>query len=291
MSYSNTYHLDCVDDIIDYNSGCCVSAEFGRVRSVAFIRKRYLQQILADPTNLTVWTTGLASGDIVILPLTSGKFDSGFPVKLKGFGRRLSTHGYRDMLLSFTIPAAKGNYEFFDDLDRRRDYVPAYRTGTLLHICDAAGDILTKENVEDDIESEITWGVDCTVRSKRIPIKIEASTLLSLFACDGITVPGGSGSGANCNIVSDFWITTPGTTEISGPSAIWGYDIADIDTILLLDKEGGGLKQVFAGTPGDGQYRHNKIANKVIFDPAVPFEASGGLGQPATINIVFYKKV
>lgn len=181
MSYSSTYYMDCDQDPIALDPE--FRQEYGRVRSVAFIRKGYLQQILSDPENLTLWTDGIDNGNIIILERTTGSFDSGTPLKLKGYGRRLTTHGYRDMQLNFNICCNKSNYEFFNDLDKRIDYVPAFRTGSYLHIFDSQADILTKEEAQDDIESVVLWTIECTVRSRNLPIKIDSSSLLSLFAC------------------------------------------------------------------------------------------------------------
>jgi hypothetical protein len=185
MSYSQAYHLDCEQSVDQYNSACCIPTEFGRVRSVAFIRKAYLQQILSsDPENLTYWTDGIASSDIVVLTFTTGTFDSGVPQKLKGYGRRTSTHGPRLMQLNFFIPADKNNFSFFDDLNFRTDYVPAFRTGSWLHLFDSAADIITKEVIEEDLEGSVLWSVECTVRSRNLPRKYDASLIGSVFSCN-----------------------------------------------------------------------------------------------------------
>jgi hypothetical protein len=187
MSYSQAYYLDCLQPVDTYNSDCCIPTEFGRVRSVAFIRKAYLQQILSIPNDLTKWQTGLANGSIAIIPFTTGTFDSGKPNKLKGYGRRLSTHGCRDMQLAFSIPFSFSNYAFFNNLHRFTDLVPAFRTNTLLHICDSIADIVTDEKVEEDLETTLGWNIECAVRSKNLPIKIDASGLMSLFVCADCT--------------------------------------------------------------------------------------------------------
>jgi hypothetical protein len=181
MSYSNLYFLDCDTDTIAFDPE--QHNEYGRVRSVAFIRKAYLQQILADPENLTKWTDGINSGDVIILERTAGSYDSGNPLKLKGYGKRLSTHGYRDMRLTFNVCCNKINYDFFNDLDKRTDYVPAFRTGSYMHIFASPADIMTKEEAQDDIESTVLWTIDCTVRNRDLPIKIDSSNLMTLFTC------------------------------------------------------------------------------------------------------------
>jgi hypothetical protein len=187
LSYSETYWLDCDQDILSYESDCCITTEYGRIRSVAFIRKRYLQQILSDPENPTVWEAGINNGDIIIMAFTAGLFDSGEPVKLKGYGKRLSTHGPRTMNLTFTVPAKKENASFFNDLNFRTDYVPAFRSSTWLHICDTPADITTKELIEDDLESLVVWQIQCVMQSMNLPVKSDFQSVSSQFVC-GITV-------------------------------------------------------------------------------------------------------
>jgi hypothetical protein len=188
MSYSQAYHLDCDDSIIEYNSDCCIPVEFGRVRSVAFIRKAYLQQILSDPENETIWQTGIDNGDIVILGFTTGTFDSGTPQKFKGYGRRISTHGSRTMQLNFFVPTDINNFSFFNDLNFKTDFVPAFKTGSWLHICDSTADIVTKEAIEEDVDSIVLWSVECAIRSRNLPRKYNSSSLSSIFTCSNITI-------------------------------------------------------------------------------------------------------
>jgi hypothetical protein len=187
MSYSQAYHLDCDQSVDTYNSACCIPTEFGRVRSVAFIRKGYLQQLLSAPEDPANWQTGIDEGDIVLLTFTTGTFDSGTPQKVKGYGRRLSTHGSRDMQLNFFVPADKNNFDFFDDLNFRTDYVPAFRTENWLHICTDAADIVTKEVVEEDIDTAVLWSVECIIRSRHLPRKYDASLIASIFNCSTLS--------------------------------------------------------------------------------------------------------
>jgi hypothetical protein len=192
MSYGTAYWLEC-EDPQAYTPDCCPPTEMGRARSVGFVKRSYLQTLLAGVSSSAVWETGVAAGKIAILPFTSGSFDSGKQIKLKGYGRRLSTHPYRDMNLSFSIPFNQNNYDFFNTLDKRTDLVPFFRTSSIVHICDQAADISTQELVEDDLESLIGWNVECIIRSRNIPIKTSLTPLRSLFMCDFVAAPGGIG--------------------------------------------------------------------------------------------------
>jgi hypothetical protein len=180
MSYINTYWNECVEPVV-YDGQPCIDQEFGKVRSAAFIRKDYLPSVLATPTNVAVWEAGVNTGKIIILPFVSGSFEPGEPVALKGYGRRLTTRGPRDMVLTFSDPAYVLNYAFYSRLHRVLDFVVAFRTSSQLHIADAPADIVTKNVVDEDLQSTVVWEARCTWRSADLPRIADASFLSSLF--------------------------------------------------------------------------------------------------------------
>lgn len=188
LSIDSTYWTD-EEGLLQFDADS--HTEFGKVRSAALIRKRYLQQILADPENLTVWETGISSGEIIFVPFTTGYFDSGELVKLKGYGRRLSTHGPRDMSLVFSFRASTVNFDFFNGVHKAIKFVPAFRTSSYLHICDQPADITTKEMAEEDVESELQWLTTCVIRTPNLPKKFNAAFLAPLLSCKDKTSSSG----------------------------------------------------------------------------------------------------
>ena len=197
MGLALAYHL-LSEPALTHSHNCCYEREFGRVRSVAFIRKAYLQTILSNPTGLSVWQAGIAAGEVVVVPQTAGSFDPGEPLRLKGFGRRLYTFGPRDMTLNFSDPYYRGNFNFYNSIHRQTSLVVAFRTSGLLHIADVAASIFAKDPVEDDLESEVRWDVTCQMRSRSLPVKVKVDSLLTLFNCTPnpiikriLSVPGG----------------------------------------------------------------------------------------------------
>lgn len=207
MSLSNTYWLEETPDLL-HNHSCSYDIELGRVRAVAFIRRKYLQQVLADPASIAVWQLGIDSGDIAIVPLATGTFEPGEPAKLKGYGRRLSTRGKREMTLSFSDPFYKNNYAFYNLIHQHTDLVPAYKTGTLLHIGDSPADIIAGDPVEEDVDSEVVWQVTCKMRSHNLPVKVEAGSLESLFysSGSGSFSQSASGSGGGTTIITSMLV-------------------------------------------------------------------------------------
>lgn len=184
MSYSSVYgcgeqeavHVchDCPDGRV---------REFARCRSGAFIKKSYLAAVMVDPTDLAVWTAGIAAGDIIIVPETSGSYDPGDPKELKGFGDRKVSYGPREMTLILNDPDYYENYAFYNEIINRTDLVPVFRTSSLIHIFDVPASIKAKDPVADDLEEEVTWICECKVTSENLPSKHKVATILSVFAC------------------------------------------------------------------------------------------------------------
>jgi hypothetical protein len=158
--------------------------EFARVRSAGFVTKSYLATLLATPTTLVTWTAGIASGDIIMLPETSGSYDPGDPKELKGFGDNKVSYGPREMTLMINDPDYADNYAFYNEITDRTELVPFFRTSGLVHIFDKTASIKAKDPVADDLEEEVIWQVECKVTSKNLPTIHSTDTIIDVFACD-----------------------------------------------------------------------------------------------------------
>lgn len=184
MGYASTYGCggseathychDCPDGRV---------REFARTRSAFFVKKAYLATLLAAPITLGTWTTGINAGNIIMLPETSGNYDPGDPKELKGFGDRKVTYGPREMKLLINDPDYYDNYAFYNEIVDRTDLVPGFRTSGLVHIFDTVASIKAKDPVEDDLEAEVVWNVECTVTSRNLPSKHKVATIISAFSC------------------------------------------------------------------------------------------------------------
>lgn len=173
----------CESDLATYSCDPCVTREFGRVRSVALIRKDALAALLADPTDPTLWQAGIDAGTIIIIPTTAGSFDPGDPSSLKGYGDIKNYNGPRDQKLTWFDPAYTSNYAFYNGLSGVKSWIPAYRTSSQIHICDTVANISAKNSVDDDIESEVIWTAVATVTSTELPSFHDASALEDIFSC------------------------------------------------------------------------------------------------------------
>lgn len=159
------------------------SREFARLRSAGFIRKTYLATIMADPTLKSAWDAGVVSGDVIILPRTSGSYDPGDPKELKGYGDQKVAYGMREMKLVINDPDYVDNYTFYNEIGTRTDLVPFFRTSSLVHIFDTVAIIKAKDPVADDIGAEVTWEVYCDIISDNLPSKHPIATILDVFTC------------------------------------------------------------------------------------------------------------
>jgi hypothetical protein len=138
---------------------------------------------LAAPITAATWTAGIAAGNIIIIPMTAGSYDPGDPKELKGYGDNKSSYGTREMTLSWFDPNYVNNYGFYNSINGASDFVPAFRTSSLVHIFDTTATITAKDPVADDLESEVVWNGIAKVISKNLPSKHSAANLANVFKC------------------------------------------------------------------------------------------------------------
>lgn len=176
-----SYAASCEDELSVHVDNPCPDREFGRVRSVALIAKDYLATILANPTDPLKWQEGIAAGKITIISKTAGSFDPGDPKELKGYGDNKSSNGPREQTLTYFDPNYKQNYGFYNGITNVTNRVIAFRTYSLVHIADVTANIIAKDPVEDDLESEIVWNVTAKFTSINLPQIHDAAALNEIF--------------------------------------------------------------------------------------------------------------
>ena len=183
MDYSSTY--GCTNDAVHVCHDCPEGKvrEFARTRRSGYIKEGYLPTLLVDPTDITLWQAGIASGDIIVIPKTSGSYDPGDPKELKGFGDRRVNYGPRTMKFDFNDPDYADNYAFYNEISGRTDLVPFFGTSSLIRIFDKTASIKAKDPVVDDLEEEVIWNVYNEVISVNLPIMVKMDTIASIFTC------------------------------------------------------------------------------------------------------------
>ena len=139
-----------------YSCNPCPSYEYGRIRSVAFVKSTFS---FTDPTNPTEWTTGIDNGDIIVIWQTQGSYDGGTTSELAGFGDSEFTNGGTSHVLNFKDPNYLENCDFYTQLKYSSEYSVAFRTSSAVHLANAPVTITPKNPVADDLKSNVVWDV------------------------------------------------------------------------------------------------------------------------------------
>lgn len=162
----------------------CAPREHGRVRSIAFIKKG---TALANPAVATEWLAGIQAGTILIIPETTGTFDGGTPKEGKGYGnRKVTVLGY-DYVINASDPNYTGNAKFWDAIKDSGEYQVAFRTETQVHISDEVVTITPKNQVEEDVESEVVWLAEIKWFQPKLMKPQSAAALTDVFRCFEVT--------------------------------------------------------------------------------------------------------
>lgn len=146
-------------EIPSYNCNPCPVYEYGRIRSLAFIKTSYVSSILVDPTDASVWSTGINSGDIVVVWKCSGSYDGGTTTELTGFGDSATFNGNTTHIATVNDPNYLENCDFYNAIRNSEEYTIAYRTSSSIHIAETPVTISPKNPVADDINSVVTWNL------------------------------------------------------------------------------------------------------------------------------------
>lgn len=148
---------DCATTQSAYYCNPCPTLEYGRVRSIAFVKKTYLATVLLAPSTAATWTTGINSGNIIVIWQTSGTYDGSTTAELPGFGDQAIINGNRNHVLTVKDPNYKDNCDFWNDIQNSNEWTVVYRTSSLIHFSTATVTITSKNPIADDISSIVAW--------------------------------------------------------------------------------------------------------------------------------------
>lgn len=150
------YPTGCDDLVPAHYCDTCEETEKGRVSSIAYIKNTFS---FVDKTNPTEWQAGFASGDIILIPFTKGTFDGGAEVETAGYGRQVTRLTGYNFQLQYQDPNYRSNCNFYNALKNSRSYFVAYFTETQGHMSDNEVQVIPKNPVQDDPNSEVVWDV------------------------------------------------------------------------------------------------------------------------------------
>lgn len=172
------YPSGCDTLIPDHFCDPCETIEQGRIRSVAFIKSSFA---FTDKTSPVQWAAGINSGDIIIIPQTKGTFDGGSEVESPGYGDQATRLTGYNFSAEFSDPNYNENCDFYNAIKNSRAYKFAYRTSTQTHITDSVVQVIPKNPVGDDINSEVVWSVGVKWSGADLPCPFD--TPAGTFEC------------------------------------------------------------------------------------------------------------
>lgn len=155
--------------IPDYTCSPCSTYEYGRIRSVAFVKSNYS---ITDPSNPTQWSNAVNTRNAFVIWATSGTFDSAIE-ELVGFGDAETVNGGMTHTLVFKDPnvqnGVQGNCDFYNAIKDSNEYTVYFRTSSRLWYAGAPVTITPKMPVADDLKSVLTYEVTVKWQSSVMP--------------------------------------------------------------------------------------------------------------------------
>ena len=168
------------DADLSYFCDPCNTTEGGGIRSFALIKKG---NTLAVPLNLSAITALVNSGDVIIIPATRGTYDGGTPKMGAGFGNRKETLLGSDYVLMAKCPTYAQNAEFMAAVEQIDDWNVMFMTETQAHIVTSDVTITTKAPVEEGLDTDVLWNLECKWFSKVKPTITPLAPIATLLKC------------------------------------------------------------------------------------------------------------
>lgn len=157
----NYYPIDECEEInVLYEcENCDELIEHARVRHAGAIKKSYMATLLADVTNPDVWATGVASGDITLIPDVIGTWNGGDPVEGTGYGDQSeSVESYKHEV-TFKDQRYKGNSGCYNMLLKSKNRHLFFVTESLVHFSTKPASFIPKSPVTETLTDKINWEV------------------------------------------------------------------------------------------------------------------------------------
>ena len=167
---------DCSGDaVIDYTCNPCPTYEYSRVRSIAFVKTSYRATLQANPTNATLWSTGMDDQNIIMIYKTQGSYDGGSTTELTGFGDDVTFNGNTTHTITYKDPNySTNNTTVYNALKGSSEYEVVYRTSSKIHFTEAPVTITPKAPVADDISAVQTYEIQLKWTNPDMPTPVAA---------------------------------------------------------------------------------------------------------------------
>ena len=160
-----SYYPSHCDHIPPHDADPCEQEEFGRLRSVGFIRLDYS----FDHSDAVAWHTGIATGQIISIPETNGQSPRASVVTGPPYGIRPGAILGYEFSATYYDPNFNSNCDFYNQLSRSLHYFFFYRTSSHLYITDVPVSIAPNRDIKNDLNADVVWEVDIRWISRQHP--------------------------------------------------------------------------------------------------------------------------
>ena len=161
-----SYYPSTCNPVTDHNCDPCETQELGRIRSAAFVSNSFT---FTDPTDPAEWESGIASGDIFIIPETNGEFPLPSEKLVPGFGDTVEQLIAYDFQSSFVDPNFASNCAWYNTLKKNRNFKFAFRTSTKTYLSTKTVTIIPKFTVANDLTALVNWNVMVKWQDSELP--------------------------------------------------------------------------------------------------------------------------
>ncbi len=171
LIYSGPCSVETLSHVCD---SCGEFAELGGISGLAAVHKNYYDTLVAGLGDPLVWTTGIESGQIIIMSDTRGSMSS-TPQYKAGGGRVKQRYTASDFKISVVDPAWASNHAMYSDLMLSSGaFYVAWVTETKLQISKKPATWKIDEPIEEAIDSTREWKMDVefTQRGFSVPVAI-----------------------------------------------------------------------------------------------------------------------
>lgn len=139
----------------------CNDKEGGRVRGMCYVNTGFdlapLKAALKAGTGAkTIFAAAIESGDIHIIPETTGTYNGGEPTYGAGYGDESQRLTSRNHQLEISDPSYAENEEFYTELEKDQ-WIPMWRGDKLLHIGSKPASVVATDPIEEGLDTDVVW--------------------------------------------------------------------------------------------------------------------------------------
>lgn len=176
--------------IVEEHIACSCNDELGRIRSVALIHSSFMQQLLVDPEDPTIWAAAITAGYIRVLPFTQGSYNGGEPIFSRGFGYTEETLTAMKFEVIFVDPDYIDNLPFYNSINGSRNWHIAFNSETIMRISDRPCSLFVNDKIENDLSKEVVYTSSAKWTYNKMPLQYSIPD--NIFVCAPGVVYGAS---------------------------------------------------------------------------------------------------